>query len=429
VNLARREPHGKGLDLMHPGRDGACACNNPPMPSTEPGPPLPDGDLAGRAWARWTATLQDLSVRLTADDFPTDDRGRAEGIRHLARQAGLALQGELEHADPRHPRLHRYELPWSQWGAPNPDNVYQRCAIDPEADHVLRGRVDGVHEALFSLVQGDMHLDENDVYAEVALSDLTVGDDGSFELVVGPGDHAGNHLRSADGARMLLIRQYLYDWGTEPVASFSIERVDTAGEPAPAPTGTDIAAAVDRAGRWVERSIDYWAAYVAASRDLLAHNTFTAPNTPPGGAPSIAYGGGCWDLEPGQVLLVEHDRPDAHYWNWSIHNLHWFDSGDWDQRLMSCNGHQAHVDTDGVVRVVVAHDDPGTPNWLDTEGRPVGMAVYRYVGAATKPVPTARVLAADALRAALPGDHPVVGPDDRRRQRAERSRAAQRRWS
>src|SRR5512141_2339354 len=115
------------------------------------------GDPAGEAWARWTVTLDALSRRLTGDDFPSDDRGRAEGIRHLARQAGLALQGELEHADSVHPRLHRYERPWSQWGAPNPDNVYERCAIDPRATYVLRGRVDGVHEALFSLVEGDMH--------------------------------------------------------------------------------------------------------------------------------------------------------------------------------------------------------------------------------------------------------------------------------
>ncbi|OWY59117.1 hypothetical protein B7486_76290, partial [cyanobacterium TDX16] len=143
-------------------------------------------DVAGDAWRRWTEQLAALGERLTGDDFPSDPLGRAEGIRHLARQANLALQDELEHADPRHPRLHRYELPWSQWGAPNPDNVYLRCAIDPAATYVLRGNVAGVHEALFSLIEGDMHLDENGVFAEVALSDLDVGEDGELELLIGP---------------------------------------------------------------------------------------------------------------------------------------------------------------------------------------------------------------------------------------------------
>lgn len=386
-------------------------------------------DLAGEAWARWTSTLDELAQRLTGDDFPTDERGRAEGIRHLARQAGLALQGELEHTDPVHPRLHRYELPWSQWGAPNPDNVYERCAIDPSATYVLRGWVDGVHEALFSLVEGDMHLDENDVFAEVALTDLVATDDGHLELTIGPDAGDGNHLRSAPGARMLLIRQYLYDWAQDPVVAFTIERTDTAGTSPRPPTPAEIAAALDRASRWVERSIEYWAAYVAASRDLLEHNTFTAPNTPPGGAPSIAYGGGCWELGPTEALVIEHDAPDARYWNWSIHNLHWFDSGAWDQRLMSCNGHQAHIDDDGKVRVVVSHTDPRVPNWLDTEHRPIGMAVYRYVGAVTKPVPTARVVPEKEVRATLPRNHPVVDAPARRRQLADRARAAQRRWS
>jgi hypothetical protein len=340
----------------------------------------------------------------------------------------LALEGELEHSDARHPKLHRYELPWSQWGAPNPDNVYLRCAIDPAATYVLRGDVRGVHEALFSLVQGDMHLNEHGVFAEVALTDLAVAADGGVELVIGPDGDGPNRLSSPD-ARMVLIRQYLWDWDRDPVAPFTIERVDTAGMPAPPPAPDEVAAALDRATRWVGQSIDYWAAYVAASRDLLEHNTFTPPNTPSGGAPSIAYGGGCFDLGADEVLLIEHDVPEAHYWNWSVHQLHWFDSGAWDERPMSCNGHQAHVDADGRVRIVVAHDDPGAPNWLDTEGKPIGMCVYRYVGARTKPVPTARVVPRPALRGELPDAHPVVTAEERRAQLAARSRAAQRRWS
>jgi hypothetical protein len=96
---------------------------------------------------------------------------------------------------------------------------------------------------------------------------------------------------------------------------------------------------------------------------------------------------------------------------------------------MSCNGHQAHVDDDGRVRIVIAHADPGVPNWLDTEVRPMGMAVYRYVGAETKPVPTATRVSMGEVRGLLPATHPVVDPAARRRQLAARSRAAQRRWS
>ena len=78
---------------------------------------------------------------------------------------------------------------------------------------------------------------------------------------------------------------------------------------------------------------------------------------------------------------------------------------------------------------MVAHADPGVPNWLDTEAQPIGMAVYRYVGARTKPQPTAQVVALRDVRTLLPTSHPTVDPARRRAQLADRSRAAQRRWS
>src|SRR4051812_11291104 len=129
-------------------------------------------DPAGAAWARWAATLAALPARMADAGYPSAGDAHAEGIRHAARQASLALTAELECSDARHPRLFRYELPWSQWGAPNPDNVYERCAVDPAGEYVLRGDTRDVHEALFSLVEGDMHLDQPGVFAEVALSDL-----------------------------------------------------------------------------------------------------------------------------------------------------------------------------------------------------------------------------------------------------------------
>jgi len=379
---------------------------------------------AGEAWDELLGVLGGLPSRMHDLGFPSDGAAGDESLRHLARQVGFALRDQLEHSDPTAPTLHRYELPWSQWGAPNPDNVYLRCAIDPTATYELRGDATGVHEALFSLLEGDMHLGENEVHDEVALSDLQTEPDGSVTIRIGPTPGDGNRLTAQPGTRLLLIRQYLWDWDREPVAPFTIRLVE-------AGTGgrDDLATELRKAMTWVERSIVHWSDYAAASRDLMEHNTVTAPNTPPGGAPSIAYGGACWDLGDDEVLVLEHDRPDAHYWNWSVHHLHRFDSGPWHRRAMSCNGNQAHVDADGRVRLVVSGVDPGVPNWLDTQGEPLGLIVYRYVGARTRPRPVARVTPQAELRGLLPLDHPVIDHEQRREQLARRSQAAQRRWS
>ncbi|MGH9025778.1 MAG: hypothetical protein ACRDWD_06650, partial [Acidimicrobiia bacterium] len=55
-----------------------------------------------------------------------------------------------------------------------------------------------------------------------------------------------------------------------------------------------------------------------------------------------------------------------------LYNEAWFESLDIANRVVNLNGHQMHVDDDGKWRVVVAHYDPGVPNWLDTEGRRSG---------------------------------------------------------
>ena len=34
---------------------------------------------------------------------------------------------------------------------------------------------------------------------------------------------------------------------------------------------------------------------------------------------------------------------------------------------------------DGSFRMIIAHRDPGVPNWLDTEGRPFGMVFWRFM--------------------------------------------------
>jgi hypothetical protein len=52
---------------------------------------------------------------------------------------------------------------------------------------------------------------------------------------------------------------------------------------------------------------------------------------------------------------------------------------------------------DGSVRLVVAHEDPGVPNWLETAGHRRGTMCLRWVGAREQPQPATRVVALRAL--------------------------------
>lgn len=379
------------------------------------------------AWREWCERLAAVGDRLAHPPFPADTR--AQGLRHLARQVLVALEGELAHGDAAYPSFHRYEAPWSQWGGPNPDNVYIRARIDPAATYRVWGDVTGLRAAIFSLCDGDMHLGKYGVFGERTLDSLDVRSDGMLELWLSPRRHDGNWIEMHRDARIFMIRQYQCDWERDSIASFAIERVDTAGVAPPAPSSTAVADALARAAEWIERSIEYWCEYVERARSGMTANTFTPPTTPKGGAPNIAYGSGWWRLGADEALVVESAVPDADYWGWTVHHRYWLDSGDFAERQTSLNLTQAHFDHDGRVRLVVAGTDPGVPNWIDTEGRPEGMLVYRYIGARTQPVPDARVVPLREVGAVLPEDHPTVTPDQRRAALARRRAAALARYA
>ncbi|MDP6243381.1 MAG: hypothetical protein QF462_08635, partial [Myxococcota bacterium] len=98
----------------------------------------------------------------------------------------------------------------------------------------------------------------------------------------------------------------------------------------------------------------------------------------------------------------------------------WVETLDYTNRQTSLNGQQIHVDSDGRVRVVIAHRDPGIPNWLDAAGHPEGMIQYRWIWSQSSPHPSVHTVPLAELRDALPADTPRVTPDQRRRDIAGR---------
>ena len=69
-------------------------------------------------------------------------------------------------------------------------------------------------------------------------------------------------------------------------------------------------------------------------------------------------------------------------------------------RRVSLNRKQMQLGRDGSFRIVVAHRDPGVPNWIDGAGRTTGTIFMRFLlpeGEIAQP--TTRVVAVDSLAA------------------------------
>ena len=117
---------------------------------------------------------------------------------------------------------------------------------------------------------------------------------------------------------------------------------------------------------------------------------------------NVRYLSGYWRLVPYEALVVDFvDDGTADYLNLVIVSI-WGETVDRRERPASVNRSNAVRRADGRVRVVVAHADPGVPNWLDTACHPEGSIALRWF-LSTAPLPEAdtRVVPLDQI-AALP---------------------------
>jgi hypothetical protein len=127
------------------------------------------------------------------------------------------------------------------------------------------------------------------------------------------------------------------------------------------------------------------------------------------------YHEGVFELDDGEGLLLEAVMPTGcDYFSFSLTDR-MFVTLDWVHAPTTLNRTQAGLDDDGVLRVVVARDDPGIRNWMDTTGYRRGVVQCRWIGSVDAPVLTARVVALDQLANALPGAV-RVSADERERE-------------
>jgi hypothetical protein len=85
-----------------------------------------------------------------------------------------------------------------------------------------------------------------------------------------------------------------------------------------------------------------------------------------------------FELAPDEALTIEGRYPDCRFGNIVLWNRH-LQTFEYQRRRSSLNRRQTRLRPDGSFRVVVAHEDPGTENWLDTAGARTGLIFVRYL--------------------------------------------------
>lgn len=367
-----------------------------------PAAPSPDdtGLLDGRAWEAFCDALKQAGQQVLRPETPATLFDRAEGWRYLTRLTRIGLEMFVEAGSPSYPTFMVPSHETAKIGADNPDMAYVAARIDGRLRYRISGERGSVPSINFATKRGDY--DQGGQLLPSGFLDsqhLQVEPDGNFELFLSPSPVAGNWLKTDPTDVQLLVRQVFSDRRHQRPAQLRIECLDTAGT---VPPPLDPVAFVDhlqRAGQFVENTArlfgDWAQGFQAHANGLVAQDQ--APFRAAGGDPNIHYLHSYWSLAHDEALLFELDRvPLCEHWNLQINN-HWMESLDYRYFQVCLNDHSARPCPDGGLKLVLAHENPGTPNWLQTAGHRQGTLLWRWIGATDPVVPRTRVVKLNEL--------------------------------
>lgn len=403
----------------------------------------PDDAALREEWVGFCERLREAGDKVFKDHNPANPLQRADAFRFLTQNLGQAFDLALETRDARYPILHAFCTPTRKLGGDAADFTYRQAWIDGDHVYRIRGNT-GTARFLNFTLQGprpetqpgtgwpSLHEPFGDI-PEVNLfkDQLNAEADGSFELFLGGEQRGPNWLPTTPGTRKLFVRQGFDNWDETP-AQLTIERVgmDT---PRPLPTPEDMRGAMEWAGGFLTGVMRDWPdhpyQYSGGVVDPASLNEFP-PDRSADGADDARRGRlaahMCWALAADEALIVEFDAHDG-FWMVSLGGA-FMNSMDYLYRPVSYTPSRTHVDGDHKVRLVLAHEDPGYHNWLDTQGFAAGNLTYRNLMSDRVTTFLTRLVKHTELDAALPADSTRVAAEHRLAQLHARFDSVRRRY-
>ena len=95
-------------------------------------------------------------------------------------------------------------------------------------------------------------------------------------------------------------------------------------------------------------------------------------------AKDIDYRQTVYELDADQALVMRGRFPRCRFANVVLWN-HRLQTPPYRYRRVSLNRRQVRYERDGSFQIVVAHRDPGVPNWIDPAGVRSGMIFWRFL--------------------------------------------------
>jgi hypothetical protein len=355
-----------------------------------------------------TAAFDELiaALQLIRDDYAlneerfTDPLDVVEGYRYVGQLLSAASEFFFE-GDPDHPRLASIVSPARKLQGDNPDAIYHYARISGTRAYRIFGRVDKECYTSFTIhgkapdgaLAGPLLGDVND-------RQFQIDQDGTYSLTLSATEQPGNWLRLDPDAYCVIVRSY-FQLGTsaqndmEVSVRIGIETIDDLDPPPP--LSDDVFAERMHEGIAFLRQTTLGQSlpgtpsavpFVAQEPNSLpVPFSFRDSGLPVPGAADIFYASGRWQLEPDEALVMTGTLPSCPFANVMLWNRH-MQTLEYRARRSSLNQSQIQPEPDGSYRIVIAHKDPGVPNWLDCEGHRTGTIFWRFLLPETDPTRT-----------------------------------------
>ncbi|MFK7896261.1 MAG: DUF1214 domain-containing protein [Myxococcota bacterium] len=377
------------------------------------------------AWNDFADALKRIGEKITAPTGARGERERAEGYRYLLRLLSAAHDLEME-SDRTIPDLRRMMTPIRKFKGDGTDTIYREAKLDENLVYKM------------SIRRGDDLFYSATVYAYDAedtyyIVDHLIDDDLVWDNVFGQQiaeiylsekrpDGARNWIELKGARPILFTREYFdefahsVDEGRFRSAVMTLECLSEL----PAATHYDEAqleAGLQRVVDFVEDATDVslgLSIFIGLNRieyegkgdedggerkgsmtrieegQLILDDDSSTEYTPeelaamidpkliknnlPG--PGIQYIGGTFKLAADEVIVVEGRDVPCRYWNLQI-LTRYLESGDYRHHKVGIQGRDVEKNVDGDFRIYAADGDPGTKNWISTQGYANGQILIR----------------------------------------------------
>ena len=388
------------------------------------------------AWQYYLQCLDGARAKLLSSIWATGpiERSQAQYCVQMLAAFGFNIYCAPRQAYPNF-YLQTIFLPFEYgFGLPCPDFQYRWTFLDGARDYRIHGRLGSSRWIEFQAQRGFWGDADQSRLGNWDFDDFEVADDGSFEIIASPTPQRGNWIELDPRCPniMLMARDALYDWDNDVPMEVHVSYAGSAPAGPIAFTEQEMERRLRAAGRLVTFTVDFFQnmsasiVQAAGGRNQFMMQPMQSTNNV-GGNPRAGYMQMMYDVPDGQALVIETDLPSARYWSLQVGDP-WWQTIDYAHHHSSVNGHQAHVDEDGKVRLVLSRQDPGVPNWIDTVDNTTGIALWRWYLADRHPVPSVRQVAIEKVRDCLPATTPSVTPEQRRDVIARRAAAVMRRF-